>query len=118
MAGPPPSERARMLAEQRRARNVDDPCDIVLRVDLMSVHFDSLTSIRINTVLDVKVRTEGSYSALVCVAPETGKIIGTLAAFPGLGALLRCVQDGVNFKALVVLLSSARCAVVVSRNIQ
>ena len=118
MAGPPPSERARMLAEQRRARNADDPCDIVLRVDLMSVHFDSLSSIRINTILNVELQTEGPYSALVCVVSETGKIVGTLAAFPGLGALLRCVQQGVKFEALVVLLASARCAVVVSRKIK
>jgi hypothetical protein len=97
MAGPPPPDRARALAEQRRARNVDDPCDITLRVDLVGVRVEALPSLRLDMMLAVELRTEAPYSALVCCVPGVGNVVGTLAAFPGLSSLISCIQQGNDF---------------------
>lgn len=114
MAGPPPS-RARAMAELRRTSNRGDRCDLSFRVELVGVRPDALADVREGTMLTVALREQGQYATLVCLSPTKGELVGSLAAFPGIAALLACVRDGHRYGAQVENLAPTRCTVFVAR---
>lgn len=92
-------------------------CDLTFDVDLVGVRAAALSSVKAGDVLDVALLAVGSAISTVCQTVSSPPIIvGALAAFRGLAQLIRCLQTGVKFKALVTGVSAGRCSVSVYKS--
>lgn len=68
-----------------------------------------------NSWLDVFVdRSEGSPRVLVR-DPTTGNVVGAIAGIPQLSVLVRCIEDGVEYQALVTSVDGGRVDVTVTK---
>ena len=91
-----------------------DACDLRFEVDLESVDPAVLAGVPTQTPCEVTLRRQGGYDAAVVVAPS-GDVLGSLAGFPGLAALIRCIRDGNGYTATVTAKTANTCRVAVER---
>lgn len=92
----------------------DDPCDIDVEIDLVGVDPGVLAGIKKGDALTVSLKTAGSIKSVICVT-GSGKIAGSLAAFRGLAQLIKCLEKGEAYQAVVQTVSKTSCHVLVSR---
>jgi NADPH-dependent ferric siderophore reductase len=104
----------RVGARQRHGEAKDD-CDIRFRIDLMGVRSESARKVRPGDILAVALLSDGNLRAVICQT-EQGDRIGAVSAFPGLARLIECMEQGMQYSALVEKSSSQACSVFVSRS--
>jgi hypothetical protein len=92
-----------------------DPCDLSFEVDLQGVQQAALGSVAVGQNLEVAITRAGGYETVVCRLPNRGGVVGALAAFPGLAALIACIRQDHEYIATVVRIERGRCRVSVSR---
>ena len=63
--------------------------------------------------LDVRVDRSGSQSRVVLVDEVTGATVGSLAGVPNLAILIRCLEAGVTYRAIVDDVSGGRIDITV-----
>ena len=77
-------------------------CDIVEQVPLNSVQADVLTELQTNQALVVELRD----NALVAAVSAGGEVAGSLTP-SSLAALIRCIEKGHEYSAVVTRISGA-----------
>jgi hypothetical protein len=93
-----------------------DPCDIAFETELESLQKPVLQTVTVGQRLAVGIVTSGSYEAVVCTVGKSKAVLGTLAGFPGLAALIACIKQGNNYSATITKLDRGRCRVAVKRS--
>jgi hypothetical protein len=91
-----------------------DGCDMHFRIDLMGVRAQVAATVRTGDTLDVAIVREGELRAVVCQT-ERGDRVGSVSAFPGLARLIKCMEAGIRYFALVERASERSCSVFVMR---
>lgn len=94
---------------------ISDKCSIVIRTELVGVRRDVAVTLHLGDLLSVELHTSGGLVAAVCATRDSAAVVGALAAFQGLALLIRCLQRGVNYEAVVEDVAPTRCAVLVRR---
>lgn len=116
MGGYSANRTRKILASVPVERNLADPCDIMVRVDLVGVRSEVSQTLTVGDTLDVVLVARDSIKSVVCRKGSVGEIVGTLAAFRGLAQLISCIDAGEVFTAHVEAASAVRCSVVVVRS--
>lgn len=84
-------------------------CGFDFEIDLVGVRADAAAQLSVSQPLAVRLEQSGGYNVVVCALVDTGQIVGSLANFVGLGALIACLQRGVQYQATVLSATSASC---------
>lgn len=63
--------------------------------------------------LDVRVERSGGQPRVILIDEVTGVIVGSLAGVPNLAILIRCLEDGVPYRAIVDRVDGGRVEVTV-----
>lgn len=92
-----------------------DPCDIEIDIDLEGVNVDVLRNLHIGDSLNVTIHRRGQIRSAVCVSRDD-EIVGSLTAFPGLVALINCLERGESYTVVVIRLGPTYCHVAGGRN--
>ena len=92
------------------APDESDPCDIVLDLDLEGVRADGLEGLQKGDRLTLRAEPKGTYSSVVCVRAD-GMVVGAIASFVKLTALVNCLSKGVRYFALVTEVRLGGCHV-------
>ena len=92
-----------------------DPCDISFEVDLTGVIAGALKAVSVGDKLDIAIVVSGGYEAVVCQIRKSKTVVGTLAGFPGLTALIACIKQGNVYTATITKIHRGRCVVNVQR---
>lgn len=88
----------------------DDPCDLIIDVDLDSLQLPQLQAVRTGELLRVELQVSGRAQAAVCVRRD-GSVVGSLSGFQGLTRLLRCLAQGHAYQVAITSLSRTSCHV-------
>lgn len=111
MAGFSPRQMRRMAAiEETPDADLKD----IIRVDLIGVRTEVSSRLSQGQILSVTIHEFGTARSVVC-RTEAGEIVGTLAGFRGLAQMLRSLDDGTSFSAIVESVSASHCSVQVRR---
>jgi hypothetical protein len=86
-------------------------CGFDFEIDLVGVRANSVARAIVGQVLPVRLDQSGGYSLVVCTLPDVPDVVGSLANFKGLGALIACLRRGVQYDATVLVASGASCRV-------
>jgi len=86
-------------------------CGFDFEIDLVGVRADAAAQLTVGQSLMVRLDQSGGYSLVVCAMADSGQVVGSLANFLGLGALISCLQRGIHYQATVVAATSASCRV-------
>lgn len=70
--------------------------------------------LQMGDILLVGLVVHGMTRSVVCQT-SAGAVVGTLAAFRGLSRLIGCMEQGVEYVAIVEVASFSRCSVRVNR---
>jgi NADPH-dependent ferric siderophore reductase len=105
----------RNAARHSRSGQQGDRCDLRFRIDLMGVRSENARRVRPGDVLEVFLVRDGLLRAVICQS-DRGERVGALSAFPGLARLIECLEEGVQYSALVEKSSAQSCSVFVSRS--
>jgi hypothetical protein len=97
-----------------KASTTDDPCDVKFETDLVGISLPGLAGVKNGDVLDVSIKSAGNVKSVVC-STKTGAVVGSLAAFRGLAQLIKCIEGGEVYEALVQSVSRTNCRVMVYR---
>lgn len=92
------------------SRVVGDTCDLLFITDLVGIRTEISAALHPGDELTVMVRHRGDVRSAVCET-RRGETVGALAAFIGLARLLRCIDEGVRYRAIVQFASATRCSV-------
>lgn len=92
------------------SRIVGDTCDLMFITDLVGVRTEISAALHSGEELRVSIRRRGEIRSAVCET-RSGETVGALAAFIGLARLLRCIDEGVKYRAIVQFASATRCSV-------
>jgi len=92
----------------------ENPCDLLIDVDLEGVRLPRLARLKIGYPLGIELRFEGSFPTVVCVDAE-GEIVGALSAFLNLAQLIKCLRSGIKYKVEVTQIRPGGCHVVGGR---
>src|SRR5688500_9699716 len=68
-----------------------------------------------NSWLDVIVDRSDGHARVLVVDPTQDRVVGTLAGIPKLSVLVRCIDDGVEYQALVTAIDGGRVDVTVTQ---
>jgi hypothetical protein len=93
---------------------VGDGCDLAFQTDLVGVQSSISSALNRGDELLVRLCIKGSIRSVVCET-TVGAVVGTLAAFRGLSRLIGCLEQGVDYVAVVETASFSRCSVKVFR---
>ncbi len=102
------------LPTPRRPRPPGDTntdCDFKVVTTLQSTRASELATINPGESLPVCLVNDGGYRVVACVHPATGKVVGSLAGIPGIGRLIKCIENGESYAVDVVLIQGGHCEV-------
>lgn len=114
MSGQPGSPKKRGGRSNVEPRTGGDDCDLSFQLDLSSLRPAVLQVVH-GELLDVDLVTDGRLDALICRKRVGNAVVGSLAAFQGLAALIDCIRRGNRYVAKVIGLSQTTCRVHVTR---
>lgn len=86
----------------------------IIRVDLVGIRTSVSSLLTENQILAVALQEAGAIRSVVCVTKEGG-VVGTLAGFRGLAQLIKALNEGAKYVAIVESASPTRCSVRVVR---
>jgi hypothetical protein len=92
-----------------------DKCDHNFRVALVSTKPAALPALKQGDHLEVGLHHDPPYLVVVCRIPPAGQVVGSIANVPRLDELIRCIQQGVAYTALITNLSGTNVTVHVHR---
>ena len=114
MGGYGPDQIKRTRGGAKAPSIVGDGCNLTFLTDLVGVQSDVSGGLDTGEELVVRLHTRGSIRSVVCET-TAGSVVGTLAAFLGLSRLIGCLEQGVDYVAVVEAASFSRCSVKVFR---
>ncbi len=93
---------------------VGDGCDLTFQTDLVGVQSSISKTLLTGDELGIRLHIRGQIRSALCET-SAGEVVGTLAAFRGLSRLIGCLEQGVEYVAVVETATFSRCTVKVFR---
>lgn len=112
MGGSPSAKPTPSRRRAREAGGKGEPCDIDLEIDLVGLQPTAVVTLIAGHMLHVALAEMPPEVSVVCQT-STGQVVGSLSAFLGLTQLIACIRQGIAYRAVVLVASPTRCAVIV-----